>query len=156
VTSRRRALLATAGVASIVATAGCSPATSSVSEHDLGSAPDSSETLGGTADGADLQVFSAFFTVDPAGAERFTATLLYTGPGSDRLVGITATGVTTALAQPLTRESARPISVPLAPTPTPPVPNRNVDVSLRLAGHGALHVSVPVVAARPASPGPTS
>jgi hypothetical protein len=118
-------------------------------ERDLG--PVSTKVLGGTADSQYLHIFSAAITVGASGAPRFSATLLYVGSGSDRLVHVTTPLGDATLAQPLDDDSAVPISIGLQGSRNgPTTPGSTVSVSVRLARHGAVGFVVPLVGPVPA------
>jgi hypothetical protein len=133
-------------VATVLAGCGAKSNQPTAQERDLG--PASTKILGGASDGKYLHVFSASISTVAAGAPRFSATLLYVGTGSDRLVHVTTPLGTAALAQPLIAESAVPINVPLrlprgalAAAAT----GSTMRVTIRLADHGSLALSVPIV-----------
>jgi hypothetical protein len=117
-------------------------------ERDLG--PVSTGVLGGTADTRYLHVFSASISASRAVAPRFSATLLYVGSGSDRLVRITTPLGDATLTQPLSDDSAVPIDVPLrGPRTGPSTPGTTVPVSVDLADHGSVGFVVPLVGPAP-------
>jgi hypothetical protein len=119
-------------------------------ERDLG--PASTKILGGTADTRYLHVFSASISITAPGAPRFSATLLYVGTGSDQLIRVVTPLGDASLTQSLTTDSAVPISVPLHVPGNVAVAARagsTVSVSVRLADHGTVGLTVPIV-------GPTS
>jgi hypothetical protein len=123
-------------------------------ERDLG--PASTKILGGTADGKYLHIFSASISTERAGAPRFSATLLYVGDGSDRLVRVNTPLGDATVAQSLNAESAVPISVPLHPASSVAArPGSTVPVTVRLADHGSVTLIVPIVGP-PTSPPTTS
>jgi hypothetical protein len=123
-------------------------------ERDLG--PASTKILGGTADSRYLHIFSASISTEVAGAPRFSATLLYVGTGSDQLVRVNSPLGDATVAQSLDAESAVPISVPLHPGGTVAArPGSTVPVTVRLADHGSVTLSVPIVGP-PTSPPTTS
>jgi hypothetical protein len=137
-------------VATVLAGCGAKGNQPTAQERDLG--PVSTKILGGAADGKYLHVFSASISTVAAGAPRFSATFLYVGTGSDRLVHVTTPLGTATLAQPLGADSAVPVDVPLR------IPHgagafattgSTLRVSVRLAEHGSVALTVPVV-------GPTS
>jgi hypothetical protein len=113
-------------------------------ERDLG--PASTGVLGGSADSRYLHVFSASISASHAVAPRFSATLLYVGSGTDRLVGITTPLGDASLTQPLSDDSAVPIDVALhGPRTRPSTPGTTVPVSVHLADHGTVGFVVPLV-----------
>jgi hypothetical protein len=143
-------------VASVLAGCGAKSSQPTAQERDLG--PASTKILGGAADGKYLHVFSASISTVAGSAPRFSATFLYVGAGSDRLVHVTTPLGTATLAQPLIAEAAVPITVPLriphGETATG-ASGSTMRVSVRLADHGGLAFTVPIVG--PASaPTPTA
>jgi hypothetical protein len=115
-------------------------------ERDLG--PASTSILGGAADGKFLHVFSASISTTAAGPPRFSATFLYVGSGSDRLVRVTTPLGTATLAQPLSSDDAVPVDVPLRPAPGAApagATGSTVQAAVRLADHGGVSLSVPVL-----------
>jgi hypothetical protein len=132
-------------VATVLAGCGAKGNQPTAQERDLG--PASTKILGGAADGKYLHVFSASISTAAAGAPRFSATLLYVGTGSDRLVHVTTPLGTATLAQSLGADAAVPVNVPLrahgdlAAAPT----GSTLRVTVRLADHGSVALSVPVV-----------
>jgi hypothetical protein len=119
-------------------------------ERDLG--PPSTKILGGTADSKYLHVFSASISTVVPGAPRFSATILYVGTGSDRLVHVTSPLGAASLAQSLETDTAVPINVPLQ-TPSDTVvaarSGSTVSVTVRLADHGTVTLAVPIVGPTP-------
>jgi hypothetical protein len=149
-----RLLVAPAVVLLAAVLAGCGAKSNqpTAQERDLG--PASTTILGGAADGKYLHVFSASISTLAAGGSRFSATFLYVGSGSDRLVRVTTPLGTATLAQPLGGDAAVPVDVPLRiPAATAPAATGStVRVSVRLADHGGLSLTVPVIgAASPAA-----
>jgi hypothetical protein len=141
-----------------VAVAGCGATSNqpTARQRDLG--PAGTKILGGTADGRYLHVFSASNSTVAAGPPRFSATFLYVGTGSDRLVRVTTPLGTAALSQPLVAESAVPVDVPLrVPHAAMPLAatGSTVRASVRLAEHGSLALTVPIVGPE-RSPGPAA
>jgi hypothetical protein len=119
-------------------------------ERDLG--PPSTRILGGTADSKYLHVFSASISTIAPGAPRFSATLLYVGTGSDRLVRVTSPLGSATLAQGLETDVAAPISVPLrtrSATDAAAGTGSTVPVSVQLADHGTVTFTVPIVGPTP-------
>jgi hypothetical protein len=117
-------------------------------ERDLG--PASTGILGGSADTRYLHVFSASISAPRAVAPRFSATVLYVGPGNDQLVRITTPLGDATLTQPLSDDSAVPIDVPLhGPRTGPSTPGSTVSVSVQLANHGPVGFAVPLVGPAP-------
>jgi hypothetical protein len=117
-------------------------------ERDLG--PASTGVLGGSADTRYLHVFSASISVNGAAAPRFSGTLLYVGSGTDRVVHIGTPLGSATIAQPLSDDSAVPISVALRGTRTgTTTPGATVAVSVRLADHGTVGFVVPLVGPAP-------
>jgi hypothetical protein len=145
-TARARSLPFLVMVAAMVLT-GCGGGSSTkptAQERDLG--PVSTKVLGGAADSQYLHVFSAAITVDGADAPRFSATLLYVGTGSDRLVHVATPLGDATLAQPLEDDSAVPINVALAGSRSGRTTvGSTVAVSVRLAQHGTVGLVVPLV-----------
>jgi hypothetical protein len=128
--------------------AGCGPKSNqpTAQERDLG--PASTTILGGAAERKYLHIFSASISKQLTGAPRFSATLLYVGAGSDRLVGVTTPLGNATVAQSLDAESAVPISVPLKPAGTVAARlGSTVSVTVRLADHAAVTLRVPIVSA---------
>ena len=113
-------------------------------QRDLG--PVNTKILGGTADSRYVHVFSASITVGGPGP-RFAATLLYVGTGTDRLVGVTSPLGSATLSQVLSDDSAVPISVPLTGGLSTATPGSTVSAEVRLADHGPIRVTVPLVPA---------
>ena len=143
-------------LATVLAGCGAKSNQPTAQERDLG--PASTKILGGTADAKYLHIFSASISTDVAGAPRFAATLLYVGAGSDQLVRVKTPLGSATVAQSLATESAVPISVPLHAAGNVAVaarPGSTVPVTVRLAEHGAVTLSVPIVGPTP-SPAPTS
>jgi hypothetical protein len=142
-------------VATVLAGCGAKSNQPTAQERDLG--PASTKILGGTADAKYLHIFSASISTAVAGAPRFAATLLYVGTGSDQLVRVKTPLGNATVAQSLDAESAVPISVPLHSTGDAlvPGPGSTVSVTVRLADHGAVTLTVPIVGPTPSSP-PTS
>jgi hypothetical protein len=142
-------------VATVLAGCGAKSNQPTAQERDLG--PASTKILGGTADSKFLHIFSASISTAAAGAPRLSATVLYVGTGSDRLVRVTSPLGNATLTQSLDAESAVPISVPLHATGDAlvPGPGSTVAVTVRLADHGAVTLRVPIVGPAPSS-SPTS
>jgi hypothetical protein len=131
-------------LATVLAGCGTKSNQPTAQERDLG--PASTKILGGTADAKYLHIFSASISTETAAEPRFSATLLYVGAGSDRLVRIKTPLGNATVAQSLDAESAVPISVPLHPAGTVAArPGSTVSVTVRLADHGAVTLSVPIV-----------
>jgi hypothetical protein len=141
-------------LATVLAGCGAKSNQPTAQERDLG--PASTKILGGTADAKYLHVFSASISTAVAGAPRLSATLLYVGAGSDRLVRVRTPLGNATLAQTLDAETAVPISVPLQPAGNVAArPGSTVPVTVRLADHGAVTLQVPIVGPTPSTP-PTS
>jgi hypothetical protein len=143
-----RALAAPALLVAAIVLAGCGAKGNqpTAQERDLG--PASTKILGGTADGRYVHIFSASISTVAAGAPRFSATFLYVGTGSDRLIHVTTPLGTAKLAQPLDPEAAVPVNVALhAPSGAlaAATTGSTVRVSVKLADHGSLALSVPIV-----------
>jgi hypothetical protein len=132
-------------VAAVLAGCGAKGNQPTAQERDLG--PASTKILGGAADGKYLHIFSASISTITVGAPRFSATFLYVGTGSDRLVHVTTPLGSATLAQPLGADAAVPVNVPLrahgdlAAAPT----GSTLQVTVRLAEHGSVGLAVPVV-----------
>jgi hypothetical protein len=133
-------------VAAVLAGCGAKGNQPTAQERDLG--PASTKILGGAADGKYLHIFSASISTVAAGTPRFSATLLYVGTGSDRLIHVTTPLGSATLAQPLDADSAVPINVPLR-IPHGAVASAatgsTMRVTVRLADHGSVALSVPIV-----------
>jgi hypothetical protein len=143
-------LLAPLAVAGLVLVTGCGGRSDkpTAQERDLG--PVSTGVLGGTADSRYLHIFSASISIAHPAAPRFSGTLLYVGTGSDKLVRITTPLGSATIAQPLSDDSAVPISVALTGGRTgPTTPGVTVPVSVRLAQHGTVGFVVPLVGPAP-------
>jgi len=143
-------------VATVLTGCGAKSNQPTAQERDLG--PASTKILGGTADSAFLHIFSASISTAVPGAPRLSATLLYVGAGSDRLVRVTTPLGNARVAQTLDAESAVPISVPLQRTGDllEPGPGSTVSVTVRLADHGSVTLRVPIVGPTPSTPPTTS
>jgi hypothetical protein len=133
-------------VATVLAGCGAKSNQPTAQERDLG--PASTTILGGAADGKYLHVFSASISTVAAGSPRFSATFLYVGTGSDRLVHVTTPLGTAALTQPLGADAAVPVNVALRVAHgaiAAATTGSTVRVSVRLADHGSVALSVPIV-----------
>jgi hypothetical protein len=143
-----RVLSAPAFVLAAIVLAGCGAKGNqpTAQERDLG--PASTKILGGTADGRYVHIFSASISTVAAGAPRFSATFLYVGTGSDRLVHVTTPLGNAKFAQPLDAEAAVPVNVVLharSGALVAATTGSTVRVSVKLADHGSLALSVPIV-----------
>jgi len=114
--------------------------------QDLGSAPDPSHSLGGTAQSDVLRAFSTYVTVSQARQTAVSITVVYVGAGRDELLSVSTPYGGGQVGRTLTHDQAQALTVPLQSSGAgAPRVGSQVTVTLRLASHGSLQVSAPVV-----------